>query len=76
MAGINRTDRRQGHENETDERDTAAGHELLHTLAFGTGVVVAVAFEKVDSSPDGETGSEGDNEGLEYIDCTVEEIHN
>ena len=24
----------QGHENKTDERDTAAGHELLHTLGL------------------------------------------
>lgn len=48
---------------------------MLHALAFGTWVVVAVAFEKVDRSPDCETGSKGDNEGLKYIDCTVEEIH-
>ena len=66
----------QGYEDEADERDAAAGHELLHSLRLGAGVVVAVAFEQVDCAPNGETGTEGDDEGLENIDGRIEEIHN
>lgn len=66
---------KQRHEDEADESDAAAGHELLHALAFGSGVVVAVAFQKVDGTPDGETGAEGDDEGLKNVYCAVEEIH-
>ncbi len=40
-----------------------------------TGVVVAVAFQKVDGSPDAETSAEGDNEGLKNSYCTVEKCH-
>ena len=66
----------QGHEDETDQRDTAAGHELLHALGLSTGVVVAVTFEQVDRAPDCEAGTEGDDEGLEDVNCAVKEIHN
>ena len=40
-------------------------------LAFGTGVVVAVTFQQVDDAPHAETGTEGDNEGLENGDCLM-----
>ena len=45
-------------------------------MSIRAGVVVTVAFEQVDTAPNTETGTEGDNEGLQYIDCTVEKIHN
>ena len=66
----------QGHENEADQRDAAARHELFHALGLSAGVVVTVAFEEVDRAPDCEAGSEGDNEGLEDINGRVKEIHN
>ena len=66
----------QGHEDEADQGDTAAGHQLFHALALSAGVVVAVAFEQVDRAPDCEAGTEGDHEGLENIDSRVKEIHN
>ena len=44
-------------------------------MSIGTGVIVAVAFEQVDSAPDTETGTEGDDERLQYADCTVEKCH-
>ena len=66
----------QGHEDEADERDAAARHELLHALGLSAGVVVAVAFEQVDRAPDCEAGTESDNEGLENINGRVKEIHN
>ncbi len=66
----------QGNEGDADESDAAPRHELLHALALCAGVVVAVALQQVDGSPDAKTGTEGDNEGLEYADCTVEKCHN
>ena len=53
----------------------ARGHELFHALALGTGVVVAVTFQQVDDAPHAETGTEGDNEGLENGDCLIEKFH-
>ena len=46
-----------------DSGYTSTGHELLHALALGAGVVVAVTFQQVDNAPDTETGTERDNEG-------------
>ena len=66
----------QGHEDEADQSDAAAGHELFHTLAISSGVVIAVALEQVNCAPNGEAGTESDHEGLEDIDCAVKEIHN
>ena len=45
-------------------------------MSIRAGVIVAVAFEEVDATPDAKTGSEGDNKGLKNIDCAIEEIHN
>ena len=38
-------------------------------------VVVAVTFQQVDDTPHAETGTEGDNEGLENGDCLIEKFH-
>ena len=65
----------QGDEDNADESDAATGHELLDTLRFCAGVVVAVAFQKVDGTPDTETGTEGNNEGLKNVNSRVKEIH-
>ena len=54
---------------------TSTGHELLHALALGAGVVVAVTFEQVDNAPDTETGTERDNEGLKNGDCLFKKCH-
>ena len=48
---------------------------MLHALGLGTGVIVAVAFEQVDRTSDTKTGSESDDERLQYTDCTVEKCH-
>lgn len=45
-------------------------------MSIRAGVIIAVAFEKVDAAPDTQTGSEGDDEGLKNLYCAVEEIHN
>jgi len=64
------------YEGGADQGNTAAGHELLHALGLGAGVVVAISFQEVDGAPDTEAGAECDHEGLENVDCAVEEIHN
>ena len=59
----------QRYKDHADYGYTSAGHELLHALRFGAGVVVAVTFQQVDNAPDTETGTERDNEGLKNGDC-------
>ena len=74
-----RLDREQpGEQRYKDHADycyTSAGHELLHALAFGTGIVIAVTFEEVDNAPDTETSTERDNEGLKNGDCLFKKCH-
>lgn len=47
----------------------------LRHMSISTGVVVSVAFQQVDGSPDAEAGTEGDDEGLENADSRVEKFH-
>lgn len=47
----------------------------LRHMSFSTGVVVSVAFQQVNGSPDTETGTESDDEGLENADSRVEKFH-
>ena len=63
------------HEDETDESHAAARHKLLHALRLGTGIVIAVTFQQIDCTPDSKASTEGDNESLKNIDCTVEKFH-
>ena len=65
----------QRYKNHADYGYTSAGHELLHALALGAGVVVAVTFQQVDNAPDTETGTERDNEGLKNGDCLFKKCH-
>ena len=47
----------------------------LWHMSIRAGVVVAVTFQQVDDTPHAETGTEGDNEGLENGDCLIEKFH-
>ena len=47
----------------------------LWHMSISAGVVVSVAFQEVNGSPDAETGTEGDDEGLENADSRVEKFH-
>ena len=47
----------------------------LPHMSIRAGVVVAVTFQQVDDAPYTETGTEGDNEGLENGDCLIEKFH-
>ena len=65
----------QRYKNHTNNGYTSTGHKLLHSLRFGARVVVSVAFQQVNGSPDAEAGTEGDDEGLENADSRVEKFH-
>ena len=47
----------------------------LLTMSIGRGVVLAVAFQKVDAAPHAQAAAQGDDQGLQYVDGTVEELH-
>lgn len=44
-------------------------------MSIRTGVVVAVSLQQIDRAPDTEASAEGDHEGLEYLNCTIEKSH-
>ena len=60
--------------NNGDSRLSYCGVTLSH-MSICTGVVVSVAFQQVDGSPDAEAGTEGDDESLENADSRVEKFH-
>ena len=64
----------QGHEGGADEGDTAAGHKLLHALAFRAGVVRAITFQQVNTAPHAKASAQGHNEGLQDFDCAIEKF--
>ena len=47
----------------------------LSHMSIGAGVVVTIALQQIDSTPHAETGTEGNNEGLEDFDSRVKEFH-
>ena len=44
-------------------------------MSISPGVVVAVAFEQVNHAPNAESGSERDNESLQYSNRLIEKFH-
>jgi hypothetical protein len=65
-----------GNEDEADQSDAAASHQLLDALRLCAGVVVAVAFQQVDAAPDAEAAAKCDNEGLKNADSRSKKFHN
>ena len=65
----------QGHEGDADQRNAATGHQLLHTLGLSAGVVVTVTFQQVDDTPNAQTGTQSDNEGLQNTNSRVKKFH-
>jgi len=47
----------------------------LPHMSIGAGVVVTIALQQIDSTLHAETGTEGNNEGLEDFDSRVKEFH-
>ena len=65
----------QRYKNHTNHGYTSTGHELLHALALGAGVVVAVTFQQVDDTPDTKTSAQSDNESLKNGNCLFKKCH-
>ena len=59
----------------TDQSDAAASHQLLHTLGLSAGVIITIAFEQVDDTPNGQTGTQGDNESLQNTNSGSKKCH-
>ena len=49
-------------------------HASLLTMSFGAGVVVSVAFQQVNGSPDAETCAKGNYQSLKNADSRVEKF--
>jgi len=47
----------------------------LSHMSIRAGVVIAVTFQQVDDAPHAETGTQGNDEGLENGDCLIEKFH-
>ena len=67
--------RQQRNEGDAHQSDTAASHELLHTLTLAAGVIVAITFQQVDGTPNAKTGTQSDNQSLKNFDSRVKEFH-
>ena len=44
-------------------------------MSIGAGVVVAIAFQKIDGTPNTQARTQGHNQGLKNFDRRVEEFH-
>ena len=43
-------------------------------MRFCARIIISVALQQVDHAPNAKTGSEGNDEGLQHIDCAIEEM--
>ena len=67
--------RQQGDQGGADQGNTAAGHQLLDSLALSAGVIITISFQQVHNTPDAETGTDGDYQGLKDSDSRRKESH-
>ena len=51
------------------------GFASLLNISISAGVVVSVAFQQVDGSPNAETCAKGNNQSLKNADSRVEKFH-
>ena len=47
----------------------------LSHMSICAWIIIAVSFQKVDDAPDAQTGTQGNDEGLENGDCLIEKFH-
>ena len=47
----------------------------LPYMSIRAGVVVAITFQQVDDTPDAQTGTQSNNEGLKNGDSLIEKCH-
>ena len=45
---------------------------MLGFLGLRAGIVIAIAFQQVDHTPDAKASADGDHEGLENGNCRIE----
>ena len=64
----------QGDQGNADQGDTTASHELLHPLTLCGGVITAVTFHEVHSTPHAQTGTQCLDQSLQTGHCTVEKF--
>ena len=64
----------QGDQGHADQGDAAARDKLLDALRFGRGVVLAVAFQKVDAAPNTQRTAEAHNDSLQSSNRTIEKF--
>ena len=58
-----------------DQDDTAAGHQLLDSLALRARIVIPISFQEVDHAPYTQSGANGRDQGLEDGNRTAEKSH-
>ena len=58
-----------------DQADPATGHELFDTLGLCSGVVIAVAFQKVYYAPRTQARAQRRDQRLKNTDCRTEKCH-
>lgn len=51
------------------------GFASLLNISIRARIVVSVALQEVDNTPNAKSGSESDNECLQYVYCAVEKFH-
>lgn len=47
----------------------------LSHMSICAGIVITVTLQQVDCAPYAKTGTEGDYESLQYVNCACEETH-
>ena len=44
-------------------------------MSIGAGIVIAVAFQKIDDAPNAKTAAKRRNKRLKNIDCGIKKLH-
>ena len=44
-------------------------------MSIGAGIIVAISFQQIDSTPNAQTGTQSDNQSLKNFDSRVKEFH-
>ena len=60
-----------GDQHQTDDGNASTSHELLHALALGTGVIVAVTFQQVDAAPCADAAAQCDHQCTQNVDFWI-----
>ena len=64
-----------GGKGHADQGNAAARDQLLHALALAAGVILSIALQQVDATPDTQGTAQTDHNRLQSINCAVEKFH-